>query len=643
MKLKISIFLFFCSLFFNINSFSNIEKQEEKIYDSKFGVSLKYSIVNSYKNKNVGDLGILKDKMIDHGFSVGIYKSYMLFNNFYYRQKLNLCKQISHLDFVTKGIDQIISSNINNAYFIDSPIEILFNYDFFKDFSLNINIGVVPIMNLYQSNSIDELNGEFENSKFINISKYTNHKTFKLGATAGVEFEYKSLNFGLEYREVFSGLAKSTMVESAFSLSFSYTFEREVKYKAEPNTDKQTIELKDIVTSKSLHIDYQKQTIYMKESKYHMDSLINSISIMEGYSSVIEGDTVLVLKTKNTTQRLKIKLISDRIQNQISSNEYNIDYDHKKITNIDYSQSVENFIENLNISDYYYCVIVDEEGKPVKKGTVLKSNYSCILYSRRTNELVHNFQLEVNSLKMKDKNSSIALIDSVLITDKYEAKTLEDIRKDLGISDNIYMVAIKSDGSYYAPNDTILTDSKIILYERDSFKKIREFRYKTRYYKLKNGEELASIDTMNLEQLKELKSVFHNILYRGGSHSFKEIAYKDLDKLIRLMNFYSDLKINVISHASYDGSNDVNMLLSVDRSYAVLRYLRENGIDDSRLYYDFKGETEPFIVTKETVKQYPFLVEGTQLSQQYVIKNYRGQQRKIARELSRRTEIKFMK
>ena len=59
------------------------------------------------------------------------------------------------------------------------------------------------------------------------------------------------------------------------------------------------------------------------------------------------------------------------------------------------------------------------------------------------------------------------------------------------------------------------------------------------------------------------------------------------------MKLYPDLKIEIQGHTDNTGDADANLSLSQSRAEAVMNYLVEQGIDESRLTAQGYGDTAP--------------------------------------------------
>lgn len=83
--------------------------------------------------------------------------------------------------------------------------------------------------------------------------------------------------------------------------------------------------------------------------------------------------------------------------------------------------------------------------------------------------------------------------------------------------------------------------------------------------------------------------VLENILFIPGRNEFRPESYPALKELYEVMQSNPTLKIEIQGHICCSDIDDE--LLSRDRAKAVYNYLIQNGIDPSRLSYDWFGST----------------------------------------------------
>lgn len=86
---------------------------------------------------------------------------------------------------------------------------------------------------------------------------------------------------------------------------------------------------------------------------------------------------------------------------------------------------------------------------------------------------------------------------------------------------------------------------------------------------------------------------FKNIQFELDSYVLRTESYAILDQIYREMRKDSNVKFNVIGHASIEGTAEYNQKLSVDRANAVKIYLVNSGVNPNNLNVIGKGATEP--------------------------------------------------
>lgn len=98
--------------------------------------------------------------------------------------------------------------------------------------------------------------------------------------------------------------------------------------------------------------------------------------------------------------------------------------------------------------------------------------------------------------------------------------------------------------------------------------------------------------TLNLEQPKNKAVIrLNNIQYDFDKCDINPKAALELDRLVKLMNDYPDMKIELSSHTDSRGSDEYNMKLSQCRAESAVRYLVNQGISPGRMTAKGYGET----------------------------------------------------
>jgi outer membrane protein OmpA-like peptidoglycan-associated protein len=100
------------------------------------------------------------------------------------------------------------------------------------------------------------------------------------------------------------------------------------------------------------------------------------------------------------------------------------------------------------------------------------------------------------------------------------------------------------------------------------------------------------------EIAEQKKFVIKNILFGFDSYQLDEQAKKKLNVLASAMKDFEDLQLKVIGHTDAMGPKAYNQMLSEKRSQAVINYLKEKGIDQSRLTKTGAGEEKNIAINK---------------------------------------------
>jgi len=118
--------------------------------------------------------------------------------------------------------------------------------------------------------------------------------------------------------------------------------------------------------------------------------------------------------------------------------------------------------------------------------------------------------------------------------------------------------------------------------------------------------DIATIDTLNTTKLiaskiKEVdveivdSSLFVPIGFQVASAKVNSSDLTILDKIAKIMNSNTSLKLRLIAHTDCRGEEKYNLTLSENRAKYVYDYLVSKGILNSRLSYSGVGESKPFI------------------------------------------------
>ncbi len=121
----------------------------------------------------------------------------------------------------------------------------------------------------------------------------------------------------------------------------------------------------------------------------------------------------------------------------------------------------------------------------------------------------------------------------------------------------------------------------------------------------------------------EIGQVFrlNNVFFDFDKYNLRPESYVELDRVVKFLNEYPNIEIEMSAHTDSKGADDYNMTLSDNRARSVMEYIISKGITTSRIISKGYGETKPVAANANT--------DGTD--------NPEG------RQLNRRVEFKILK
>jgi peptidoglycan-associated lipoprotein len=155
----------------------------------------------------------------------------------------------------------------------------------------------------------------------------------------------------------------------------------------------------------------------------------------------------------------------------------------------------------------------------------------------------------------------------------------------------------------------------------------------------KSREFMVTIQLTPTDRTIELP----NILYDLDKWDLRPESMVSLDKLVETLNDNPNVTIELMSHTDPRNTVEYNLILSQKRAQSVVDYLVSKGIEIDRLTAKGYGKSSPKVVDAAIAAQYPFLKEGTTLSEQFVNTLPNDEQKEIAYQIDRRTEFKVLR
>ncbi|MFN4235462.1 MAG: OmpA family protein [Bacteroidia bacterium] len=106
------------------------------------------------------------------------------------------------------------------------------------------------------------------------------------------------------------------------------------------------------------------------------------------------------------------------------------------------------------------------------------------------------------------------------------------------------------------------------------------------YFQVNKAIELEAIQVGS-------KIVLNNIFFDFDKATLRDISKVELEKLTKLMELNTQMKVEISGHTDAKGNEDYNLKLSQDRAQAVVDYLINRGIDKNRMIAKGYGKLKP--------------------------------------------------
>ncbi len=86
---------------------------------------------------------------------------------------------------------------------------------------------------------------------------------------------------------------------------------------------------------------------------------------------------------------------------------------------------------------------------------------------------------------------------------------------------------------------------------------------------------------------------FQSVYFEPAKYVLSTDYHTYLKKLINVVNGHTDLRLKVIGHTDWDGSDQYNEELSKKRAEVIIQFLVQNGLARDRIVYEYQGEKKP--------------------------------------------------
>ena len=115
--------------------------------------------------------------------------------------------------------------------------------------------------------------------------------------------------------------------------------------------------------------------------------------------------------------------------------------------------------------------------------------------------------------------------------------------------------------------------------------------------------ELYTTEPVIAEVEDKLMIVIENIYFDFAKYSIKEESHVSLNKIVKVLNEYPEMKIAINAHTDNKGKDSYNLNLSKKRAAKAVTYIESKGINKNRLQSKGYGESKPLIDCKNNCSE----------------------------------------
>ncbi|MFM7666577.1 MAG: OmpA family protein [Bacteroidota bacterium] len=141
--------------------------------------------------------------------------------------------------------------------------------------------------------------------------------------------------------------------------------------------------------------------------------------------------------------------------------------------------------------------------------------------------------------------------------------------------------------------------NKMILYEvKEEFVSTAKKEVNQAWFYLFQKEYQLGMLAPQKREEERTNFQFKSIYFQPAKADLSPDDHSYLKKLINVVNGHTDLRLKVIGHTDWDGSDQYNENLSKKRAEAIIQFLEQNGLARDRIEYEYQGEKKPVDTNK---------------------------------------------
>jgi outer membrane protein OmpA-like peptidoglycan-associated protein len=112
------------------------------------------------------------------------------------------------------------------------------------------------------------------------------------------------------------------------------------------------------------------------------------------------------------------------------------------------------------------------------------------------------------------------------------------------------------------------------------------------YYQFKREYSSGMVAPI-LREIERKNFKFQSVYFEPKEWKLEDRYHNYLKKIINVVNGHTDLRLKVIGHTDWNGTDEYNEDLSKKRAEVIIHFLQQNGLSRDRIEYEFRGEKNP--------------------------------------------------
>lgn len=148
-------------------------------------------------------------------------------------------------------------------------------------------------------------------------------------------------------------------------------------------------------------------------------------------------------------------------------------------------------------------------------------------------------------------------------------------------------------GEIYSSKPQITLNKFVLFKTTEEFISEQKKEVNHAWYYLFQKEYLMGMVAPQKREEERNNFQFQSVYFEPAKADLSSDYHAYLKKVINVINGHTDLRLKVIGHTDWDGSDEYNEDLSKKRAESIIQFLEQNGLARDRIEYEFQGEKKP--------------------------------------------------